>query len=212
MTSKTPIYIVAAFLCGACASVTHQANKPTEPVPLIPRTVLFGNPDKAAPRLSPDGSQLAFLAPLDGVLNIWVAPATDITAARPVTRDTGRGIMIYFWAYAENRLIYLQDKDGNENWHIYIVNLETDEAQDLTPVEDGVRAMIENVDYKFPNEILIGLNNRTRELFDIYRLNILTGESTLVQENPGFGSFITDDQYRIRFATRMLPDGGREIL
>lgn len=211
MIAKSLVCIAVALLCGACATMSESRVTTTESVPLIPRSVLFGNPDKAAPRLSPDGTQLAFLAPLDGVLNVWVAPVDDIAAARPVTRDTQRGIMIYFWSYAPNRLIYLQDKEGNENWHVHVVNLETDEARNLTPVE-GVRAIIENVDYKFPNEILIGLNNRTPELFDIYRLNILTGERTLIQENPGFSSFITDDQYRIRFAARMLPDGGREIL
>ena len=100
--------------------------------PLIPRRVFFGNPDKASPQVSPDGSQLSFLAPDNGVLNVWVAPADDPAAARPVTRDTGRGVRLYGWTYKSHQIAYLQDSNGDENWHIYAVNLETDEIRDLT--------------------------------------------------------------------------------
>ena len=68
-------------------------------VPLIPRKTLFGNPDKASLQLSPDGAHLAYLAPYDGVLNVWVAPRDNLDAAQPVTHDTGRGIRFYLWAY-----------------------------------------------------------------------------------------------------------------
>ena len=68
-------------------------------IPLIPRQVLFGNPDKASPRLSPDGTLLSFLAPVDGVLNLWVGPSGDVGSARPVTGDRDRGIRVYLWAY-----------------------------------------------------------------------------------------------------------------
>ena len=85
--------------------------------------MLFGNPDRASVQLSPDGSQLAWLAPLDGVLNVWVAPREDLAAARPVTHDTGRGIRFYGWAYTNDHILYIQDKNGDENWRLYVVDL-----------------------------------------------------------------------------------------
>ena len=71
--------------------------------PLIPRRVFFGNPDKASPQISPDGAWLSWLAPIDGVLNVWVAPAEKPAEARPVTRDTGRGVRMYSWTYSRAR-------------------------------------------------------------------------------------------------------------
>ncbi len=128
-------------------------------VPLIPRKAFFGNPEKAHARLSPDGKQLAFLAPLDGVLNVWVGPVDDIKAAKAVTKDTHRGIRGFFWAYTSNHILYSQDKDGDEDNHVYSINLETGEIKDLTPIEK-IAAQIEGVSEKFPEEILVGINDR----------------------------------------------------
>ncbi len=181
-------------------------------VPLIPRKVLFGNPDKIQPRLSPDGVHLAFLAPVDGVLNIWVGPADDPDAARPVTHDRGRGIQEYFWAYTNKHILYIQDRDGDENWRIYSVDISNGHLQELTPLT-GVQARIYNVSHKFPSEILIGLNNRDARLHDVYRLNIETGELTLIVENTeNFFVFLSDDMYNVRFAMRFTADGGMEML
>ncbi|MFN4219073.1 MAG: TolB family protein, partial [Candidatus Bipolaricaulia bacterium] len=143
-------------------------------IPIIPRKVLFGNPDKIQARLSPDGSHIAFLAPLNGVLNVWVAPRENPDAARPVTRDTGRGIRVFFWAYTSKHILYVQDRNGDENWRIYSVDLTADHTRDLTPLE-GVQAHIYRVSYKLPTEILIGLNDRDPKLHDVYRLHIETG-------------------------------------
>lgn len=181
-------------------------------VPIIPRKVLFGNPDKIQPSLSPDGVHLAFLAPVDGVLNIWVGPADDPDAARPVTHDRGRGIQEYFWAYTNKHILYIQDRDGDENWRIYSVDISNGRVQELTPLT-GVQARIYNISHKFPSEILIGLNNRDARLHDVYRLNIETGELTLVVENnENFFDFLSDDMYNVRFAIRFTADGGMEVL
>lgn len=178
---------------------------------LIPRQVLFGNPDKASPQISPDGRMISFLAPVNDVLNVWVGPVDDSASAMPVTNDTKRGIRIYFWAYTSNHILYLQDKNGDENWRAYSVNLTTGEKTDLTPVE-GVRAQIQQVSFKFPQEMLIGLNDRDPQFHDIYKVNISTGERSLLQRNEGFLGFVTDDDYNVRFAMRFTPDGGNEIL
>ncbi|MBW3597428.1 MAG: prolyl oligopeptidase family serine peptidase, partial [Planctomycetes bacterium] len=181
-------------------------------VPLIPRREFFGNPEKARARISADGSKLAFLAPVEGVLNVWVAPADDLDVARPITKDKHRGINNFSWAYTSNHILYRQDKDGDENWHIYSVNLETDEITDLTPLEN-ISAQIDNVSEHFPEEVLIGINDRPpHELHDIYRVNIVSGERELVQLNPGFAGFMTDDDYRVRFAVTFTPDAGQLYL
>ncbi len=180
-------------------------------IPLITRQVLFGNPDKASVQLSPDGTKLGYLAPVGGVLNVWVGPANDPAAASPVTRDTDRGIRFYDWAYTNNHILFIQDKGGDENWRLYSVNLETGETKDLTPLE-GVQARFQEISPEFPGEILVALNDRDPRFHDLYRINIGTGERHLVQKNEGFSGFVTDHAYRVRLALRVLPDGGSEIL
>ena len=178
---------------------------------LIPRDALFGNPDRAAVKLSPDGTQIAFLAAVEGVLNVWVGPANDHAAAKPVTDDKSRGIRNYFWAYTNSHIIYTQDKGGDENWRIYSTNLKSGETKDLTPFEN-VAAQVQQVSEKFPEEILVALNNRVAQFHDIHRVNISTGESKLIQQNDGFTGFTTDDDYSVRFAMRFTADGGTELL
>lgn len=195
---------------------------------LIPRKVLFDNPDKAALRISPDGKHISYLAPVNGVLNVWVAPIDSPNQAVVVTNDTLRGIRIYFWAYTNDHIIYLQDVGGDENWQLHAVNLSSKEDKNLTPFEDikgpdgnpvtlpsgkvlRPTTQIQEVSYKFPEEILIGLNTRNPQYHDIYRINILTGQMTILQQNDQFMSFRTDDNYIIRFAMKMTPDGGSEI-
>ena len=181
-------------------------------VPLIPRDVFFGNPDRAAARLSPDGKHISWLAPKDGVLNVWVAPRGDLEKARVVTDDRKRGIRTYFWAFTSKHILYLQDVGGDEDFHVYAVDLQTDTTTDLTPLK-GVRARIESVSHKFPEEVLIGLNDRKPQLHDIYRVNILTGKRTLVEQNKqGFVGYLADDDYRVRFAMQFTPDGGNLLL
>ncbi len=204
---------VASAALADDAPSGKSSAKPQEQsdVSLIPREVLFGNPDKAAARISPDGKQLAFLAPVDGVLNVWVGPLSDPSAAKPVTHDKKRGIRSYSWAYTNKHILYRQDADGDENWHVYKVDLEDGKTTDLTPYKE-VAAQIEGVSYRFPEEILVGLNDRDPRFHDIHRLNLKTGEKSLVQENPGFSGFLTDEDYKVRFATRFDPDGSNVIL
>ena len=135
-------------------------------IPLIPRKLLFGNPDKAAVQISPDGLHLAYLAPRDGVMNIWVAPRDNPVAAQPVTHDTGRGIPFFLWAYTNQQILYIQDKGGDENWRIYRVDIATAIAQDLTPFE-SVQARPLKVSRLHPDEIVIALNKRRPECVQV---------------------------------------------
>ncbi|HEY3652146.1 MAG TPA: S9 family peptidase, partial [Streptosporangiaceae bacterium] len=114
-------------------------------VDLIPREVLFGNPERISPHISPDGRQLAWIAPRDGVLNVWVAPVSaagvDWDQAKVVTEDTDRGVRVFAWARDDRHLLYLQDTGGDENWRLYDVDMETMARRDLTPF-DGIQARI----------------------------------------------------------------------
>ena len=197
---------------GPVSSTAPATQALTEAdVPLIPRRVLFGNPDKAGPTLSDDGKQLAFRAAVDGVMNVWVAPSDKVEAARPVTKDTSRGIRQYFWAYTNAHIIYLQDRGGDENWRVYSVDLASGATKDLTPF-DKVAAQIQGVSNRFPDEILVALNDRSPEYHDLYRVNIITGTRTLVQRNDAYAGFVTDDDYKVRFAMQFRSDGGMDLL
>ena len=172
----------------------------------IPLEVLFGNPEKASPRLSPDGKRVAWLAPDEGVLNIWVD-------GKAVTRDRGRGIRSYFWAEDSRTLLYIQDKDGDENWHLWKASSGGGAAAvDLTPFP-GVQAQVVATDPKFPHEVLITLNKRDARLHDVFRCDIRTGALAPVAENPGnVVGWLADEDFRIRGAKGMRPDGGTELL
>lgn len=178
--------------------------------PLIPRKLLFGNPDRAMVQLSPDGKNLSWLAPLDGVLNVWVAPRDDPESARPVTQDTGRGIRFFGWAYTNGHILYIQDKNGDENWRLYAVDVTSNTVRDLTPFE-GVQARIVEASHKHPEEVLVGLNDRDPSFHDIYRVGILSGERTLLLQHDRFMSVEADDDFLLRFAIQMTPDGGLEM-
>ena len=194
------------------AKPTAEKNDDTVDTPLVPRKVLFGNPDRAAAKISPDGRRLAFLAPVKGVLNVWVAPLDSPADARPVTRDKLRGIRTYFWAYTNDHLIYLQDVGGDENWHVYLVDLATTETTDLTPLE-AVNAQISGMSHRLPGQIVVSLNDRNPNVHDLYRIDLDSRERTLVEKNTeNFTGYVLDDDLRVRFATRMQPDGGSELL
>lgn len=211
---NAPIRILGALACAAAVNACGSGPMTTEapePPPLIERDLLFGNPERAAVRISPDGRHLAWLAPRDGVLNVWVAPAGEPQSARAVTKDTGRGIRVYFWAVSGRHIVYLQDEGGDENWRVHSVDIESGAETDLTPI-DGIAARIEAVSHKHPDEILVGINDRNPQLHDVWRIDLRTGERTLVAENPGLIGMNIDDDYRVRFGSRMLADGSVEIL
>jgi dipeptidyl aminopeptidase/acylaminoacyl peptidase len=180
-------------------------------VELIPRQVLFGNPERANPQISPDGTRLAWIAPHDGVLNVWVAPASaadgvDWSAARVVTDDADRGIRMFAWAHDGRHLLYLQDTGGDENWRLHDVDTSNLQRRDLTPY-DGVQARIVAMERKFPTEVLVGLNRDNPQLHDVYRLDLVTGELTKEVENPGFIDWAADAQLVVRAGIAPQPDG-----
>ncbi len=178
--------------------------------PLIPREVLFGNPEKASPLLSPDGAKLAYLAPKDGVLNVWVRTLGQ-TDDRAVTDDKKRGIRQFFWQEDSAHVLYLQDADGDENFHLYQSDAATGQTGDLTPFP-GARALPLASDPNFPDTLLVSVNTRDPRLFDVYRLDLTTRVLALDTENPGdVAGFSADNGLQVRAAQVRLPDGGTEI-
>lgn len=177
--------------------------------PIIPRHVLFGNPDKTNVSISNDGKYISYLAPKDGVLNIWLAAIDDIENAKAITDDKGRGIRGQFWAYDNRHILYLQDKDGDENFRLYAYDLENGKSRLLTP-ESSVRVLVYKMSYKIPKELLIGINDRDKKYFDVYKLNLNDYGKKLVWKNEQFSSFIADDDLNLRFATLTNAEGEKE--
>ena len=191
---------------------TEAAATTLEQVELIPREALFGNPERANVQLSPDGKYLGWVAPLDGTLNVWVAPADDLSAAKAVTRDTARGIRSYFWSYRHDTLLYLRDSGGDEDFHLYAVDLASGESRDLTPFEKTT-AQVVGVSDRHPDTVLVGMNDRDPQWHDLYRVDLASGERSLVEQNTHrIGEYVADADYTLRYATRSRPDGGLDLL
>ncbi|MEW6581985.1 MAG: S9 family peptidase [Actinomycetota bacterium] len=181
--------------------------------PLIPLAHFFDNPQRAAARVSPDGTRLAWVAPLDGVLNVWVA-SVDGEDARPVTRDRDRGVRSYVWARDGARIIYMQDTAGEEDYHVHVADLARPDrpARDVTPFP-GVRAGLVAVPRATPRDILVSLNLRDRSAFDAYRLRLATGRLERVAENPGnVIGWLADRQGRLRAAYAQTETGDYRLL
>ncbi len=178
---------------------------------LIPRTILFGNPVKTSPQISPDGARLAYLAPVNDVLNVWVG-SPDGDDARPVTEDRDRGIRFYLWAADGRHILYLQDIGGDENWRLYAVDVAAGVVRDLTPFPE-VQVQIVDRDKRFPDELLIGMNKDDPRYHDVYHLDLRSGELRMIAKNPGdVASWVTDTRFQVRGALKATSDGGFDLL
>ncbi len=177
--------------------------------PLIPRAALFGNPTRAAGQISPDGRWLSWLAPRNGVLNIWLAPASDPQAARAITASTDRPIRQYFWAPDASAVMYIQDKGGDENYLLYRVDVVSGAETTLTPF-DNTRVDLIAASTTHKDKLLLGLNNRDPQWHDVYLLNLTTGALTLVLENNAYAGFEADDTLTLRLAMQQNEAGGTD--
>jgi len=179
---------------------------------LLPRRLIFGDPERSIVRVSPDGTRIAFRAPVDGILNLWVAPIHRLHEARPVTAVTDRNLgAALVWVRDNRHVVFFREAAGDENWRAWRVDLETGDVRPLTP-GPGVTCYIQQHSHHFPSELLIAHNARDKRYFDVYRVNVATGESALLQLNEAFHHHFTDQQFRVRFAVRYTDDGGVEYL
>src|ERR1043165_629317 len=187
-----------ALLLSLVSATTLAADVPR----LIPRELLFGNPERSTPQLSPDGKRIAWLAPDDhGVLNVWVQPTSGTEKPRLLTTERERPLYFYLWAADGKHLLYLQNRGGDEVNHLYSADLADGNVRDLTPFR-GVKAQNLKVDLAHPHTVLVALNLRDRQRFDMYRVDLRSGALTLAAKNPGdVLTWTTDEDFVVRAAT-----------
>lgn len=182
------------------------------PAPIIPTQAFFEDPVATGASISPDGKRIAYLAPEQNRLNVWVR-GVDSMDAVCVTHDHNRGVHSYHWTDDPRWLLYTQDRDGDENWHLYRVDLADPDAAavDLTPFP-GARVYDISQPGGLPGTVMVTLNSRKIDEFDVYRIDIATAEITMVARNPGHvGGWFWGRQGEL-FATVTPPSGGFQIL
>ncbi len=193
------------LLAGAAGSLWAQATT-AEPV-LIERAKFFGNPSKIGGRLSPDGRWLSWIAPRDGVLNVWVAPASDPSQAKPLTAEKLRPIRTTFWSPDSKSVLFINDQGGDENYLLYGVDVASGTQRSYTPFEK-TRVELVHISRKVKNRILVGVNNRDPRWHDVYALDLASGKLVLVYKNEGYANFLADDALVLRMAAKARDDGG----
>lgn len=183
--------------------------------PLIPLRDFFDDPVRARAQVSPDGKRLAYLAPLDGRMNVWVRDVDgEGDDDRPATHDRVRSIASYRWTRDGERILHLQDTGGDENHHLFVTDATRPEttSRDLTPF-DGVRTELLDLPKADHSTVLIAMNRREPTLMDVWRLDLETGELTLELQNPGaLVDFVADDAGRVRVVRRQVEGGHHELL
>jgi dipeptidyl aminopeptidase/acylaminoacyl peptidase len=190
---------------------TSTAAQAVASTPLIPREALYGNPTRSAGMVSPDGKWLSWMAPHEGVMNVWMAPASDPSAAKRMTSAVDRPIPQYFWAPDAQSLLYVQDKAGDENYLLYQVDIGSGAERVLTPFEN-TRVQLVGTSNTIKDKLLVGLNNRDPRFHDVHLLDLGTGALTPVRENAeGFIGFLADDSLTLRWALAQNAAGGMDM-
>ncbi len=205
-----------------CMMSGVSAQKPVKQLPpMIDRELFFGDPEISGGQLSPDGKMMSFIKPFKGTRNIWVKKTDDpFEKAKPITADEKRPISSYFWARNSKYILYVQDKDGNENFQVYAVNpMEPVEEGKEVPVsrnltnKENARAYIYSVPRTLPDIMYVGLNDRDASWHDLYELKISTGELKLLRKNTDrITGWVFDRRDKLRLAERTNSDGSTDIL
>ncbi len=205
---------------GGCGNQSTDQEVAEAMPPLLDRELFFGDPEVSGSQLSPDGQWMTFIKPYNGARNIWIKGADEpFDAARPITADE-RPVPGYFWSRDAKHVMYVQDKGGNENFHVWVVDPaaapegehDVPPARDLTPL-DGVRAYIYSVPKNAPDVIIVGLNDRDPSFHDVYKVDLASGERVLLRENnDGIAGWIFDLDGQMRLAMKTVPGGGMELL
>lgn len=197
---SAPLLLAVGLVAGPVAPCARAALPP-----LYPRESFFGNPERTAPSLSPDGRLFSWVAPTpDGILNVWVQ-TIGVDQGKPVTKGTGAGIFSYLWAADSRHILYFADRNGDENDHLHLVSLADGSVRDLTPY-DGAKALGVETDPDHPDEVLFSLNRRDPRVFDRYRVRLSTGAVSLEAENPGdVVEWLADRNFRVRACAALDP-------
>lgn len=197
------------FLATNLISLMAYAQQSGRP-PLIPLEDFFRNPERTSFNISPDGKFISFLAPYENRMNIHVQAVGSNKVTR-LTSETDRDIAGYFWAN-NKRLLYLRDNGGDENFALYGVDLNGKNPRCLTCFEKVRTQIIDDLEDQ-PDFVIVGLNKRSPMVFDPYRLNIVTGEMTMLAENPGnIQGWMTDHEGKLRVATAIVDGVNTQLL
>ena len=201
MTMFRPLLSLLLILPALVSAMEMNPQTKTEPPPVIPLRDFFRNPEGASYQVSPGGDFISWMAPWESRLNVFVQPVDGSGEPRRLTDATKRDIAGYFWA-AKDQIVYLQDDGGDENFHLYAVNVDGANRRDLTPFP-GVRVGVVDDLRDDEDHLLISMNQRDARVFDVFRLNTRNGELELVAENPGsVSSWITDHEGKVRAAVQ----------
>jgi len=196
--------LILTFLFSIFVNQNAMAQKQ------IPLEDFFKNPEKTSYQISPDGKYFSYMAPYENRMNIFVQKVGKDKATR-LTSETDRDIAGYYWANP-GRILYLKDDGGDENYAVYGVDKNGKNLKCLTCFE-GVRTQIIDDLEDIPDEIIIGLNKRVPQVFDPYRLNIESGEMTMLAENPGnIQGWMTDHEGKLRVAIAIVDGVNTQIL
>ncbi len=206
---KNSIFTSAITLAVLLSATPIDFASAQETVPLIERDKLFGNPQRAGAALSPDGKWIGWRAPLNGVMNVFVAPANNMEDAKPITSSKDRPIRNFSWSGDSSMIMYIQDKGGDENFLLYGVDVATGKERNYTPF-DKTRVILVGASYKDKDKLLIGLNNRNPQYHDVHLLDLKTGATTEIMRNDSYSGFIADDTLTLRMAQRSNAQGGSD--
>ena len=209
LLAAASVTVLVTAGCTTAPSAPSAAATAANTVPLIERSRLFGNPSKVGGRISPDGQWLSWIAPRDGVLNVWVAPVADPAQGKPLTAEKQRPIRATFWSPDSKTVLYINDKGGDENFLLYGVEVASGTLKNYTPFEK-TRVQIVAISTKVKDRILVGLNNRDARWHDVHSLDLASGKLSLVLKNDSYGGFEADDTLTLRVAQKSRADGGSD--
>ena len=206
LLAGTGVAIAASAPAAAPAAAPGASG-----APLYPRELFYGDPERAAVRISPNGKLLSWVAPSNGVLNLWVAPVGDLVAAKVLTAETRRPLQRYTWAPDSRSILFMKDNDGDENWRLFSVPAAGGPVRALLSV-DGAQVTLEGVSNRVLDRIVVGINDRDPKWRDLYSLDLASGQRKLLLRNDRqFAKFLLDDDMAIRLATKTSDDGGYDI-
>jgi dipeptidyl aminopeptidase/acylaminoacyl peptidase len=201
------------FFCYIALFLPAPALAPTPP-PRVPLKEFFDNAKYSSAQISPDGKRLAFLAPADNRLNLWVCDTgAPMNTAHLITHEKMRGIYSFVWSRDGRWILYSHDSNGDENFHVFRADPAQPGAKslDLTH-QDSSRADIVDLPRETPGQFVVAWNKRDSHYFDAYRIDIASGVATMVAKNPGdVDSWYTDTHGRVLAAAGLLKNTDMEI-
>ncbi|MCC6650451.1 MAG: S9 family peptidase [Candidatus Eisenbacteria bacterium] len=212
-----PVFLLIAYAAALLAPSLAIARADRTPDPLLPLAKLLAPPTNQAPQVSPDGRWVSFMRPVNGAVNLFVAPAESLSAARALTRRTGRGLQVfdvsgnvfYRWTPDSRRILFPVDHDGDEKWSLHSVDVASGEEKTLTDLP-GVTVDLQRFDESDPGFAAIAVRERPNAP-DLYRLDLATGERTLILRNPGLVALIADGRMKPRLGISYERDGSLDL-